>query len=488
MPAPRLRRAALALPPLLAVGLLVPQAASTSAPAAAATTPLNVVLVLTDDQTLGSLAKMPYLSSQQWIDFPNAVIENGLCCPSRATVLTGQYDTHTGVTHNAQVGDFDPRETLATALQRRGYRTGLIGKYLNMYDGSTVPPGWDDWQVPYSTTLYNQYRYPLSNNGKREWRGSTPADYQLDLLTTRGQQFIATSAAQRKPFFMMFAPTATHTPWKASPAREGMYASEPVVRSPSFNEADASDKPLYIRKRPMRDGAAMDASRRKEWEAARSTDDALQRLDSALETAGVKDSTVVIYMTDNGYALGEHRWVTKRCEYDECLRTPLLVRYPGQAARKVPQVASNIDIAPTVLSIAGATTTRPVDGASLLPFLDPAAAPAPTAWREGALIHWPGGNTTGLSGKPDSIPQFWGIRTAKDKYVELDTGEKEYYDLVADPHELVNLLSRPTTAAQKTRVATLERQLDALKVDAGAAALPLNTSMPAPGVLGPDLD
>ena len=160
----------------------------------------------------------------------------------------------------------------------------------------------------------------------------------------------------------------------------------------------------------------------------------------------------------------------------------MLVRYPGAPAKQVSKLISNIDITPTILAMAGATTTRTVDGKSFLPFVTSSTGPT---WRTGALFHWPGGNTTGQSGKPDSIPQYWGVRTVKDKYVELDTGEKEYYDLAADPYELQNQAGNPAYA---TRVEALRKQLVTLKRSAGASAFPPNTSMPAPGELGPDID
>ena len=485
----RARGALLALP-LLAVlaAPALPGSASAAEPTdpveAPAAAPPNIVLVVTDDQTMATMKPeyMPYLFQQKWVQFPNAIVENALCCPSRATIITGQYDSRTGVSHNGQVSRFNPNETLATALQRRGYTTGLIGKYLNEYDGLTVPPGWDEWQVPYSTTLYNQYRYPLSRNGVREWRGESPADHQVEVLTSRSEAFISRTAQQGDPFFLMFAPTVNHTPWKASPTHEGRYASEPVTWSAAFNEKDVSDKPRFIKTRPLRDPAAMTANRRKEFAAARTLDDSLRRLDTSLRAAGVYDNTAVVFMTDNGYALGEHRWLTKRCQYEECIRTPMLVRYPGAAAKSVPRLISNIDITPTILAMAGASTTRTVDGKSFLPYVTGSSSPT---WRTGALIHWPGGNTTGQSGKPDSIPQYWGVRTVKDKYVELDTGEREYYDLVGDPYELVNQAANPAYA---TRVQALKSQLATLKRQAGASAFPPNTSMPAPGELGPDVD
>lgn len=481
-----------ALPPLLVAVVVAPlagpaDAARAPAPQALAGDPAkpNVVLVLTDDQTTHTLSKMPYLNSQRWFRFDQAFVENGLCCPSRASILKGQYDSRTGVSHNANTTNFDPEETLATSLQRRGYRTALMGKYLNQYVGPAVVPGWNEWQVPYSTALYAQYSYPMSNNGRYEWHGTTPEHYQVKVLTDRGSRFIADSAAQAKPFFLLWTPSATHTPWKASPARQGMYAGEPVVRPASFNEADMRDKPAWLRSKPKRDPLKMDADRRLEMAAARTVDDGIAQLDASLKSAGVYDNTIVIFMTDNGYALGEHRWLTKRCAYDECLRTPLLVRYPerGVSGRDSSHLISNVDIMPTILQMTGATTPLPQDGRSFLPLVTGSGSGTP--WRDVVLSHWPGGSTVGQAGKPDSIPQFWGARSLTEKYIELDTGEREFYDLVADPAEMVNQAANPAFA---TRVSKMKVKLDGLKAAAGASAFPRNASMPGPGELGIDLD
>jgi arylsulfatase A-like enzyme len=458
----------------------------------------NIVYILTDDQTMESVAKMPYVSSRtDWISFDHAYINNGLCCPSRATILTGRYDTHTGVGNNAQGSRLNEAQTLPVWLSRAGYQSGLFGKYLNQYPffrGNYVPPGWNDWQVAYAAgpqwQIYPQYHWKLNSNGVSSDHLYAPADYQVTVLANKMKAFINAKASAHQPFFAEFTPSATHAPWKASPTREGTLSTAPVRRNPNFNYA-AANQPAYIRMQPALDGSKEDNERRKEWEGAASVDDAIRSIDNTLKTAGVFNNTVEIFMTDNGYSFGDHRWERKRCEYNECGRTPLLVRYPGLAARHdAKHMISNVDIASTISQIAGATPGIAQDGRSFLPLI---LGQAVSNWRSSMLLHWPGGNEVGLSGQPDSMPQFWGVLadvagSGQWKYVEIDTGERELYNETADPNEMHNLAG---TAANATIQAQLKSRLAALKSQANAAAATgnvLRTDMPTRGKLGPDLD
>ena len=487
----KLRIAALAV--LGTVVLLSPVVTDSGRSAEAA--PLvrpNIVLILTDDQTMESVARMPYVSSQDWISFDQAYINNALCCPSRATILTGQYDTRTRVPTNAEGRLLNERETMAVWLSRAGYQTGLFGKYLNSYPfgrGMYVPPGWSQWQAAYSAgpqwQMYPQYNWKLNDNGVSRTFLDRPRDYQVDVLGNRLNAWIAAAAPRPQPFFAMFTPTATHSPWRASPTRAGMYRNAPVTRSPSFNIA-APDQPAYLRAQPAHNGATMDNQRRKEWEAAASVDDAIRRMDTALRNAGVFQETVVIFMTDNGWSFGEHRWKSKRCEYNECSRTPMLIRYPGLDGRHdTTHLLSNIDIAATISEMAGATPAIPQDGDSFAPLILGENIP----WRDSVLFHWPGGDMNGRAGQPDSMPQFWAVLAHTSdgglwKYVELDTGERELYDERADPYETNNRAGETATAAIQ---AELRAELQALKAEAGVTTTTLRADMPVPGPLGPDL-
>ncbi len=487
----RVRIATLAL--VGAAVLLTPVA--TNGGNAASAAPLirpNIILILTDDQTMEAVARMPYVSSRtDWISFDRAYINNGLCCPSRATILTGQYDTRNRVGTNAQGRLLNERETLPVWLRRAGYQTGLFGKYLNQYPfgrGLYVPPGWTEWQAAYSDgpqwQMYPQYHWKLNANGTSRSFLSAPADYQVNVLGNRMNTWVRSRAATGQPFFAMFTPTATHYPWRASPTRAGTMTNAPVTRSPSFNIA-ASDQPAYLRAQPASNGPAMDTARRKQWEGAASVDDAIRRLDSTLQAAGVFENTITIFMTDNGYSFGEHRWQTKRCEFNECSRTPMLIRYPGLAGRHdASHLLSNVDIAATISELAGATPAVQQDGMSFAPLILGQTVP----WRDSVLFHWPGGDMEGRAGQPDSMPQFWAVLArASDgrlwKYVELDTGERELYDQAADRYEMDNLAGDPTRAGIQ---AELQAELRALKAEAGVTTTALRADVPVPGPSDPD--
>jgi arylsulfatase A-like enzyme len=188
-----------------------------------------------------------------------------------------------------------------------------------------------------------------------------------------------------------------------------------------------------------------------------SLDDGVRSIFTALQSTGKLNNTVVIYLTDNGYSNGAHRHEGKRCEYEECIKTPLLIRYPGTKGRMQTTLVSNVDIAGTIAGLAGATPTRKQDGYSLVPLLQ---SQPPTQWptdSSGVLIHYIGfGNAFDKS----PVPGYWGIRTTRYKYVELSTGEKELYDLELDPFELQNRAGQSTYLFTQ---AVLARKLETLK-------------------------
>ena len=430
---------------VVVVSLLVTFAASTppaqSAAKVEADGPPNIVLILSDDQAPDLLAKMPYTNGRSdWTRFSNAFVNNPLCCPSRATILSGQYSHHHHVEENNLGNRFDASSTVATWLNSAGYRTGLVGKYLNGYPfGRPLfkPPGWDSW---YSFTSEPQYyNYSLYENTVKRSYGSDVSAYSTDVLTSKAVSFIKSSSSD--PFFLYYAPKTPHNPFDIATPRHlndptcAEVASSSFDR-PNFAEADVTDKPLWVRKRPLPNRTIERTHRRQQCEMLLSLDDGVRSIFSALSSRGVLDNTVVIYMTDNGYANGVHRVITKRCEYEECISTPLLIRYPFAPHRSVESIASNVDIAPTIADLAGATPTRSQDGYSLVPLLQ--AGSPPPVWpndQDGLLIHYIG---FGTSADPSGIPLYWGVRTRGFKYVELSTGERELYDLNADPYELQN--------------------------------------------------
>ncbi|MBI2238771.1 MAG: sulfatase [Actinobacteria bacterium] len=428
----------------------------------------NVVLIVSDDQPPGSLPHdppaMPYLQgrmedpSDHWVTFPNAFLNTPLCCPSRATLLTGRYSHRTGVLTNDDGHLLDESSTLAVWLHGAGYFTGLVGKYLNRYPfgrGPYVPLGWDRWAGKMQgggSSVY--YDYTLVEQGFPVPYGSGPEDYSTDVITARAVEFIRT-APQDRPFFLEITPTAPHSPWIPAPRDAGAYASMPVAEPPSVGEEDVSDKPAWIRGLPELGPAVravLDQDRRRAYEALRAVDDAVRRVVEALRDRGELEDTVILYLTDNGFSFGEHRWVGKQCPYEECIRTPFLVRYPGATSRADGHLVSNVDVAPTVADLAGISPGLPADGRSLVPLLE---GSAPAGWREGVLLEW--------TGDP-LVPAWWGVRTEDLSYVEYATGERELYDLTGtagppDPFQLDDRADDPAYAALRAELAALLERL-----------------------------
>lgn len=408
---------------------------------AAGLTKPNIVLVMTDDQTLESVSRMPYISSRSdWISFDQEFFNVSLCCPSRATMLSGQYSHRHKVETNTSGAKFNESATLATWLQAAGYKTAYIGKYLNLYPfdrGPYVPPGWNNWRVFDGVGYYD---YSLNENGTVNSYGSAETDYSTDVLASKANLFIN---KQTGPFFMVLAPNAPHRPRTPALRHSLAFTGEVMPKSPNFNEADVSDKPAWVQGLPLQDVTAMNKERRNQYRTNLAVDEMVRGVFDTLESKGILDNTVVIFMTDNGYSLGEHRYVRKRCAYEECIRTPMLVHYPGQSARKVNDLVQNVDIASTIAELAGASPTISQDGRSLVPLLTNTAPPAP--WRTNLLLRWIGGYEGTRNAADDYyVPAYWGVRTAQYKYLELETGEKELYDLQADPYEMTNQAGNPS--------------------------------------------
>jgi arylsulfatase A-like enzyme len=440
----------------------------------------NVVVVETDDQTVADLASMPQtraLVGRAGVTFRESFVSESQCCPSRATFLTGLY------AHNHRVlsttppfggfGAFDPSETLAVWLRRAGYATALVGKYLNGYgkaDPSYVPPGWTDWHGLLGPTTYDFYGFAINGNGRVR---TYPGAYQTDVLTRISARFIRARARSGRPFFLWTTYVAPHIggprqlmPGSVdtavpSPLFAGFFLGRSLPITPAFDEADVTDKPAAIaRRKPF--GRRAIATLRQVWrlrqEALLSVDTGVARLVSELRRAAVLRNTLVIFTSDNGYLIGEHRVRdSKVLPYEPSIRVPLLMRGPGiPAGATRSQLVWNGDLAPTILDATGARAPWPLDGQSLLPF---ARSPSARGLRD-ILLEGPPRGTL------DSTPRFTGLRTPRYAYVEYDDGERELYDLRGDPYELRN---RAAAAASSPLVRRLSRRLAYLRDCAGAS-------------------
>ena len=313
----------------------------------------NIVLVVTDDQRWDTLWAMPTVQRElvgKGVTFTNAFVVNPLCCPSRASILTGRYSHSTGVYTNVPphggFASFRDGSTVATWLRRAGYRTGYFGKYLNGYRGTYVPPGWHRWVA---LTSLGYYRYGLNVDGKidgtrnRTW-------YSTDRLANAAAAFIR---SRRGPLFLVFAPFAPHRPATPAVRHEGAFADLDRWQPSSYNEADVSDKPAWLQAKRLRAAGADDAFRRRQYESLLAVDQGIATIVRALTETRRLRNTVILITSDNGYLWGEHRLVDKAVPYEESIRVPLVVRYDRLAApaRIETRPALNIDLAPTIAAV-----------------------------------------------------------------------------------------------------------------------------------------
>jgi arylsulfatase A-like enzyme len=437
------------------------------------TGPQNVVFVIADDMRLDGLQAMPRLLSlaERGVTFENFFVPTPTCCPSRATMLTGLYTRHHGVLGNhppmGGVTRFDDRATLATWLHFGGVRTGLIGRYLNGYEKTTVPPGWDTFYAMWGgdSGANNYYNYTVTDNGRRRRIGKDPDDYSTRVLTRKAIEFI--EADDGRPFFLMVTPRTPHGPYTPDPRDIGAYREAQLAPLPAFDEEDVSDKRGFTASLPRltpEEYQKTDQDRRKILEALYGLDRGIGEIVDALRAGGQLDKTWIIFTSDNGRMLGEHRWFQRKsCPYEECIHLPLIVVPPGgfERPRVESRLTASIDLVPTISEIFQVKPDLQPDGTSLLPLL----RGQDVAWRDGVVIEvWDQDEPEddeereAAQKRPSGDP-FQGIRTANRKFFRLPSGEEELYDLQADPFELDNLADSPAWGDEKAR---LSKQLDAL--------------------------
>ena len=343
--------------------------------------PPNIVVIVTDDQSTGSLPSeppaMPWLQSQladpagHWLTFTDAVVSTPLCCPSRATMLTGRYARHTGVVDNKSGQVLDDTDTVAVWLHDAGYRTALIGKYLNRYPFGgdiAVPPGWDRWfakeNANESTTYYG---YDVADQSRLMHVGHATSDYATDLLARTALDFVRSAPGDR-PWLLWFTPNAPHGPWTPAP-RYAQAFDDVTLPAPDDRVLnDVEGKPAWVRRLPVIDGlrlADLQVDRVSERRALLAADDAARQIFDAVAARGELDRTVFLFISDNGFAYGEHRWEGKACPYEECIRVPFAIRSPWANAGSIEDLVANVDLAPTIAALAGVEAPPPQDGVSL---------------------------------------------------------------------------------------------------------------------------
>ena len=441
----------------------------------------NVVVVMTDDQTLRSMHAMPRtrtLIGDAGATFTNSFVSNPRCCPSRATFLTGQYSHNHGVLTNGPPSGGWQRlrgtsNWLPTWLRRAGYRTVHVGKFLNGYGRdfpAEVPAGWDEWYATVDPTTYRYYAYRLNENGvlRTYGRGRDPEWYSTDFIARRSAEIVERLAGQAQPFFLSVAFLAPHTgsPRElgdpagigtpaVAPRHRGAFAAARLPRPANFDEADVSDKPSFVRRPrlPPRRVGEIRALYRQQLESLIAVDEGIERIVDALRDAGELERTMIVFTSDNGYLAGEHRLARGKASiYEPAIRVPLMVRGPGvpRAVRRS-QMVGNVDLAATILDIAEAAPGRAQDGRSLLPL-----ARNPQLGRDQSLL---------FEIARGRRMRTTAIRTNRWLYAEHASGARELYDLSTDPNELNSLHADPRVAGVR---AALALRLNALRRCRGA--------------------
>jgi N-acetylglucosamine-6-sulfatase len=534
-----LRRMVLVFAAMAIIGLVLPADGlltdTQRADAQTASRP-NIVFVMADDLDERSMQDLPgirQVMGSNGITFENAYVTYSLCCPSRATILRGQYPHNHGIIGNAppeggepkfrQLGlvhqllpqdvppalasmlkpllisipgaleaeallelGYDLRErrgvehlgddqsTIATWLDDAGYRTKLIGKYMNSYTDLYVPPGWDEWFALKQGS--GTYR-----NVNEDGHWITLGGHSAYVFADKASDFIRRSSASPDPFFVMVNSVAPHGPPEVAPQYKDQFATTPLPRPLNFDEADVSDKPQWVKYFPQLTQAQIDQEQnlyRKRLRSMLSVEDLLKQIIATLQETGELDNTYIFFTSDNGYHIGNHRLgMNKNTPYEEDIGVPLMVRGPGVPAGSVRQeLVLNNDFAPTIADLAGASTPAFVDGSSFVPLL---SASPPYSWRTAFLEEgWLEGGT-----KKVPTPTHKSVHTQKYMFTEYDIGEHELYDLIVDPYQLE---SKPR-AGNEQLYADLAARLSSLRDCSGdgcrtaewAATTPTDTTASA---------
>lgn len=457
----------------------------------------NIILIITDDQDARSIEHMPHLQRllvKQGTSFSNFVVTTPVCGPSRGSLLRGQYVQNHGMLSNVQpAGHYltyhrlgREAESLPVWLQRTGYVTALVGKYVNGYPhdpevpSAYIPPGWTEWRANLGGAPYFGPRF--NENGRVV---SYPADQYLTDIETEMARNLVAQYVGNQPLFLYIAPITPHagdlvngqqTPPAPALRHNGLFGDLQAPRVPSFNELNVTSKPFTVRRHPALSQFTqqqIDLFYQKRLEALQAVDEMIGELVAALEAARALENTYFFFTSDNGYMLGEHRLaLQKSVPYEESIRVPFVVRGPGVAVDYMEErLCANIDLVPTLLELADAALPPSfVDGRSFAPLLRQEQV---LQWRnQVGVVYW----------LEDGTLWYKGMRSQEYKYIEWSDDAREFYDLRNDPYELDNLYNRlhpdfRTRLSQETQqlfscTAATCRQLEDETIDKVAAELP----------------
>jgi N-acetylglucosamine-6-sulfatase len=484
-----------------------PAAATTAKPTGAWTakpSKPNIVFILTDDLSWNLINRRwaPHIVAleKRGETFNHYYVADSLCCPSRSTIFTGLFPHDTKVVANiGRDGGFKKfqsehldKRTFAVAIQRHGYATAMMGKYLNGYGKPTmtpttapVAPGWSDWHVV--SNGYLEFNYYMNANGKVVFYGGAtgrcrvtgrPNNYGVDVLNSTGRTFI--NRRKGKPFVLEVATFAPHSPYIPAPRNACDFPGLTEPRDPSFNRA-SQNPPAWLAQHQTTaltapQTASIDKAYRMRAQSVEAVDKLLADVETTLARDHLERNTYIVFSSDNGYHLGQHRLSHgKQTAFETDIRVPLIIAGPGvPAGKRVPQVVQNVDLYPTFVGLTGSTPHKPVDGRSLLPLLHPGKQRP--AWRTVALIEHQhvsrkspddpdaedGVSPTTYEAIRIVSPHLTAFKGSVNAvYVEYKDAahELEFYDLSKDPFELHNTAST-LTAAQKAQLHKIVGKLE----------------------------
>ena len=434
----------------------------------------NIVFILTDDLAWNLVQFMPHVLKMQkeGATFANYFVTDSLCCPSRTSIFTGRYPHDTGVFRNtgddggylAFVNHGNQRTTFATALAAAGYRTAMMGKYLNGYFPAKhrPEPGWTTWAV--AGHGYAEFKYALNQDSRVVHYGEKPEDYLTDVIAGQGARFIRQSAGT--PFLLEIATFAPHAPYTPAPRDANAFPGLRAPHTPAFDaQPDVNAAKWLTVHTPLTpaDIAAIDRDFRRRAQSVLAVDALIGQLQAAVAAIGAQDNTYFVFSSDNGYHMGEHRLMPgKMTAYDTDIHVPLIVTGPGVLAGvAIDEIVENVDLCPTFTELGSAAAPPNVDGRSVVPLLHGQKV---ADWRTVALVEHRGPHKDPTdpdapamrSGNPIT---YQAVRAKHAVYVEYEDGEKEFHDLAADPDELRNTY----TSLPDDEKATLHATLEAVK-------------------------
>jgi arylsulfatase A-like enzyme len=421
-------------------------------PAIGQESPPNILVILTDDQrAAGTVTQLAMPATRRWLldsgtRFPNAFATTPLCCPSRASIYTGQYAHNHGVLLNDDTPKLDHADTVQRYLLDAGYQTGIVGKYLNNWPIEEPPPFFERF------ALLDPPEY-WGARANQDGHLRTVSRYSTDYIAARSRALIKDfEATDTTPWLLFVQTNAPHAPFRPEPA----YADAPVGKwngNPAVAERNLDDKPPYVRDDTnpvtLEEGREF---RRRQLRTLMSVDDLVQLVFQTLADARELGRTLVVFLSDNGFMWGEHGRGAKTHAYTHSVAIPFFVRWPGHSVPGAmdPRLVANIDVAPTILDAAGVTPAHEVDGR---PLFNPFS-------RTHLFLE------SFFTPPAKGIPPWGSSRTTTEQYVEYYSGDpqrvvfREYYDRQADPWELRNLLRDGDPSNNPASLGLLEAQVN----------------------------